>query len=99
MRKAGKSRGVEMNRNRAEREGGALSSRRNAPSDSPGVSSSRSRTPKSGADRSGSAASGRGGAGSPSGTSSSHVGRVPRGSPSAAPNLDDTGAARRRRKR
>lgn len=79
MRQPGKSRGVEMNRNRAEREGGALSSRRNAPSDAPGMSSSRSRNPKGGADRAGSAASGRGGAGSPSGTSSHDVRRVPKG--------------------
>lgn len=80
MREAGKKRGAEMNRNRAEREGGALSSRRNAPSDSPRASSSRSRGTKSGADRHGSASSGRGGAGSPSGTSSSEVRQVESGS-------------------
>jgi hypothetical protein len=73
MRQDGKTRGVEMNRNRAERNGGALTSRRNAPSDAAGTSSARSRSTKSGADRAGSAASGRGGGGSPSGTSSSDV--------------------------
>ena len=59
---------TEVNRNRSEQFGGALTSRRLGPSDSPGTSSSRARTPRSGADRQESVMAGRAGSGSPGGT-------------------------------
>jgi hypothetical protein len=62
----------EMNRNREASFGGALTTRRQGPSDSPGASSSRARSRKSGADRAGSTMAARGGgSGSSSGTSHS----------------------------
>jgi hypothetical protein len=42
---------AEMNRNREQSFGGALTTRRHGPSDSPGLSSSRARSSRSGADR------------------------------------------------
>lgn len=58
----------EMNRNRSMSFGGALTTRRAGPSDSPGASSSRARSAKSGADRNQSVMAGRAGAGSSGGT-------------------------------
>src|SRR3954468_21430126 len=59
---------AEMNRNREQSFGGALTTRRHGPSDSPGVSSSRGRLSRSGADRAQSVSAKRGGAGSSGGT-------------------------------
>jgi hypothetical protein len=59
---------AEMNRNREQSFGGALTTRKHGPSDSPGVSSSRSRSSKSGADRSQSVSAKRAGGGSSGGT-------------------------------
>ena len=54
----------EVNRNRSQRFGGALTTRRMGPSDSPGASSSRARSTRSGAERPESVMAGRAGAGS-----------------------------------
>jgi hypothetical protein len=62
---------TELNRNRAEQFGGALTTRRLGPSDSPGASSSRARSTKSGADRQESVMAGRAGSGSSGGTGAS----------------------------
>lgn len=58
---------AEMNRNRAQSFGGALTTRRAGPSDAPGKSSSRSRSTRSGADRVQSILAKRGGGGGSSG--------------------------------
>jgi hypothetical protein len=57
----------EMNRNRAESFGGALTTRRLGASDSPGASSSRSRSSRSGAERNQSVMAGRAGSGTSGG--------------------------------
>jgi hypothetical protein len=63
----------ETNRNRAESFGGALTTRRHGASDSPGASSSRSRSATSGAERDQSVMAGRGGSGTSGGAGSSRV--------------------------
>jgi hypothetical protein len=76
---------VEMNRNREASFGGALTMRRQGPSDSPGKSSSRARSRKGGADRQGSVMAPRGsGSGTSGGTSRS---RDARPSVAAQPGL------------
>lgn len=62
---------AEMNRNRAESFGGALTTRRTGPSDAPGTSSSRARSTRSGADRPESVSAGRSGSGTSGGTTHS----------------------------
>lgn len=61
----------EVNRNRAGRFGGALTTRRLGPSDAPGTSSSRARSSRSGADRPQSVMAGRAGSGGSGGTGAS----------------------------
>jgi hypothetical protein len=58
----------EMNRNREQSFGGAMTTRRNTPSDAPGLSSARSRSTRSGADQSESVTAGRAGSGGSGGT-------------------------------
>jgi hypothetical protein len=61
----------EMNRNREQSFGGALTTRKHAPSDAPGVSSARSRSTRSGADRAESLTAKRGGGGGSGATGAS----------------------------
>jgi hypothetical protein len=63
--------------NRPPHTGGPQSDPHNLPSDSPGASSSRSRSTTSGADKSTSASSGRGGGSAPGATSSSAMRKRP----------------------
>jgi hypothetical protein len=60
---------AEMNRNREMSFGGALTTRRHGADDAPGISSSRARSTKSGAESDQSAMAPRGGGGSSSGAS------------------------------
>ncbi|MBC7833514.1 MAG: hypothetical protein H7Y88_00250 [Phycisphaerales bacterium] len=71
----------QMNMNAANVARRTTSAKRNQPSDSPGASSSHSRSTKSGAEHSGSSSSGQGGAGAPSGSGTSNPpDKVPGGS-------------------
>jgi hypothetical protein len=76
---------AEMNRNRAESFGGAMTTRRLGQSDSPGLSSSRSRSPRSGSERNQSVMAGRAGSGTSGG-----AGRSRHADPAAA-NLPGLG--------
>ena len=71
---------AEMNRNREQSFGGALTTRRHGPSDSAGVSSSRARSTRSGADRAESVMAkhaGSGGSGNRGPSRKAKTGRVP----------------------
>lgn len=68
QRGRGRNSKTEVNRNRSMRFGGALTTKRAGPSDSPGASSSRARSTKTGADQPQSVMAGRAGAGSSGGT-------------------------------